>query len=61
MDTPFLYGQENDQRVAFFKTQAAAGRLTEVEDIVPIIKFVVKDGHWMTGQNLFASNGFTAR
>lgn len=61
MDTPFLYGQENDQRVAFFKTQAAAGRLTEVEDIVPIIKFVVKDGHWITGQNLFASNGFTAR
>lgn len=60
MDTPFLYGQENDQRVEFFKTQAVQNRLTEVADIVPIIKFIVKDGKWMTGQNLFANNGFTA-
>lgn len=60
MDTPFLYGQENEQRVGFFKTQAVCGRLTEVEDIVPIIKFIVKDGKWMTGQNLYANNGFTA-
>lgn len=60
MDTPFLYGQENDQRIEFFKTQAVNGRLTEVQDIVPIIKFIVKDGKWMTGQNLYANNGFTA-
>lgn len=60
MDTPFLYGQENDQRVAFFKTQAVNNRLTEVEDIVPIIKFIVRDGRWMTGQNLYANNGFAA-
>lgn len=60
MDTPFLYGQENDQRIGFFKTQAVQQRLTEVEDIVPIIKFIVKDGKWMTGQNLYANNGFTA-
>lgn len=60
MDTPFLYGQENDQRIGFFKTQAVQQRLTQVEDIVPIIKFIVKDGKWMTGQNLYANNGFTA-
>ncbi|GMM29331.1 hypothetical protein DAMA08_020470 [Martiniozyma asiatica (nom. inval.)] len=60
MDTPFLYGQENEGRVEFFKSQANAGRLTEVHDIVPIIKFLAKDGHWMTGQNLFANNGFVA-
>lgn len=60
MDTPFLYGQENEQRVEFFKTQSVHHRLTEVEDIVPILKFIVKDGKWMTGQNLYASNGFTA-
>lgn len=60
MDTPFLYGQENEHRVEFFKTQAVEKRLTEVADIVPIIKFVVKDGKWMTGQNLYANNGFTA-
>ncbi|VEU23782.1 DEKNAAC104794 [Brettanomyces naardenensis] len=61
MDTPFLYGQETSERIEFFKTQSSAGRLTKVDDIVPFIKFLVKDGHWMTGQNLFASNGFTAR
>lgn len=60
MDTPFLYGQENEHRVGYFKTQAVSQRLTEVEDIVPIIKFIVKDGKWMTGQNLYANNGFTA-
>lgn len=60
MDTPFLYGQENDQRIEFFKTQAISQRLTEVDDIVPIIKFIVKEGKWITGQNLFANNGFTA-
>lgn len=60
MDTPFLYGQENEHRVEFMKTQAIEGRLTEIRDIVPIIKFIVKDGKWMTGQNLFANNGFTA-
>ncbi|KAG0688413.1 hypothetical protein C6P40_001022 [Pichia californica] len=60
MDTPFLYGQENEHRIEFFKTQAVEQRLTEVEDIVPIIKFIVKDGKWMTGQNLYANNGFTA-
>ncbi|KAH3671613.1 hypothetical protein OGAPHI_000316 [Ogataea philodendri] len=60
MDTPFLYGQETKERVEFFKTQSSYGRLTEVSDIVPIIVFLAKDGHWMTGQNLFASNGFTA-
>ena len=60
MDTPFLYGQENEHRIEFFKTQAVEQRLTAVEDIVPIIKFIVKDGKWMTGQNLYANNGFTA-
>lgn len=60
MDTPFLYGQENEQRVEYFKTVVNGGRLTEVSDIVPIIEFLAKDGHWMTGQNLFANNGFTA-
>lgn len=60
MDTPFLYGQENQQRIGFFKSQAVQQRLTEVADIVPIIKFIVKDGKWMTGQNLYANNGFTA-
>lgn len=60
MDTPFLYGEENPERIEFFKSVVNGGRLTEVSDIVPIIEFLAKDGHWMTGQNFFANNGFTA-
>lgn len=60
MDTPFLYGQETPERIEYFKSAVAGGRLTEVSDIVPIVLFLAKDGHWMTGQNLFANNGFTA-
>ncbi|KAG7810772.1 hypothetical protein KL921_002400 [Ogataea angusta] len=60
MDTPFLYGQETKERVEFFKSQSAYGRLTKISDIVPIITFLAKDGHWITGQNVFANNGFTA-
>lgn len=60
MDTPFLYGQETDESVAFFKTQALENRLTKVEDIVPIIRFLATEGKWLTGQTLYASGGFTA-
>lgn len=57
MDTPFLYGQETEQSVAFFKTMGLHGRLTKVSDIVPIVRFLVTEGGWMTGQTLYASGG----
>lgn len=60
MDTPFLYGQETKESVEFFKTMGLGGRLTKVEDIVPIIRFLVTEGHWITGQTIYASGGFTA-
>ncbi|CCH45730.1 3-oxoacyl-[acyl-carrier-protein] reductase [Wickerhamomyces ciferrii] len=60
MDTPFLYGQETDESVAFFKTQGLGNRLTKVEDIVPIVRFLATEGTWLTGQTLYASGGFTA-
>ncbi|GMM44101.1 hypothetical protein DAPK24_006760 [Pichia kluyveri] len=60
MNTPFLSGKEDESRINFLKNQAIEKRLTDVDDIVPIIKFIVKDGKWMTGQNLFANNGFLA-
>ena len=37
------------------------GRLTEVQDIAPIIRFLVTDGAWITGQTLFANGGYTTR
>lgn len=60
MDTPFLYPQEQDGDVEFYKTVALHDRLTKVEDIVPIIRFLVTEGGWITGQTIYASGGFTA-
>lgn len=51
MDTPFFYPQENDDSVAFFKSQAMGGKLTHIEDIAPIVKFLCsKDGSWISGK-----------
>lgn len=50
MDTPFFYPQETDDSVAFFKTQAIEGRLTKIEDIAPIVKFLCTDGAWINGE-----------
>lgn len=61
MDTPFFYPQEEDAAVAFHKSQALDGRLTDVHDIAPIIKHLVSDGNWITGQTIFANGGYTTR
>lgn len=61
MDTPFFYGQETPERVAFHKSQALGNALTKIEDIVPIIKHLVTDGWWITGQTIFANGGYTTR
>ena len=37
------------------------GRLTLIEDIVPIIRFPVTEGRWFTGQTLFPHGGHTTR
>lgn len=61
MDTPFFYPQETPERVEFHKSQALGGRLTRIEDIAPLIAFLVDDGGWMTGQTIFANGGYTTR
>ena len=61
MDTPFFYPQESPEAVAFHKSQALDGRLTDIHDIAPIIKHLVTDGQWITGQTLFANGGYTTR
>ncbi|KAH0598530.1 hypothetical protein MHUMG1_03830 [Metarhizium humberi] len=61
MDTPFFYPQESPEAVAFHKSQALGGRLTKTEDIAPIIRFLVTEGGWITGQTLFANGGYTTR
>lgn len=61
MDTPFFYGQETEDAVAFHKSASALGGLTKIEDIAPLVEFLVTDGWWITGQTIFANGGYTTR
>ncbi|MCR1783769.1 SDR family oxidoreductase [Nocardioides carbamazepini] len=61
MDTPFFYGQETPERVAFHKSQAMGDQLTRIEDIAPIVRFLATEGGWITGQTIFANGGYTTR
>jgi NAD(P)-dependent dehydrogenase (short-subunit alcohol dehydrogenase family) len=61
MDTPFFYGQETDDAVAYHKSASALGGLTNIKDIAPLIEFLVTDGWWITGQTIFANGGYTTR
>lgn len=61
MDTPFFYGQESEDSVAYHKSASALGGLTKIEDIAPLVEFLVTDGWWITGQTIFANGGYTTR
>jgi len=61
MDTPFFYGQEAPEAVAYHKSAAALGGLTDIKDIAPLVEFLVSDGWWITGQTIFANGGYTTR
>ncbi|MDQ7957895.1 MAG: SDR family oxidoreductase [Rhodocyclaceae bacterium] len=66
MDTSFFYGQESKEAVAYHSSAAALSKyskkgLTDIEDIAPIVKFLVTDGWWITGQTIFANGGYTTR
>ncbi|MET0209645.1 MAG: SDR family oxidoreductase [Burkholderiaceae bacterium] len=66
MDTPFFYGQESAESTAYNKAGAALNKysktgLTDIEDIAPLIKFLVTEGWWITGQTIFANGGYTTR
>jgi NAD(P)-dependent dehydrogenase (short-subunit alcohol dehydrogenase family) len=61
MDTPFFYPAESPDSIAYHQSSSMNGRLTDIRDIVPLIKFLVTDGWWITGQTIFANGGYTAR
>ncbi|MFD1771155.1 SDR family oxidoreductase [Sphingobacterium suaedae] len=61
MDTPFFYGQETDDAVAYHRSASALGGLTDITDIAPLVEFLVTDGWWITGQTIFANGGYTTR
>jgi hypothetical protein len=37
------------------------GRLTDINDIVPIVKVLATDSWWITGQTIFANGGYMTR
>ncbi|PWY94816.1 NAD(P)-binding protein [Aspergillus sclerotioniger CBS 115572] len=61
MDTPFFYPQESPEAVEFHKSNGMDGRLTMVQDIAPLIRFLCTEGGWITGQTIFANGGYTTR
>ncbi|TSD94078.1 SDR family oxidoreductase [Skermania sp. ID1734] len=61
MDTPFFYPEETPERVEFHKSQAMGNQLTKIDDIAPVVEFLVGDGWWITGQTIFANGGYTTR
>ena len=66
MDTPFFYPAEGADAVAYHKTASALSQfsktgLTDIEDIVPFIRFLVSDGWWMTGQTILVNGGYTTK
>ena len=66
MDTPFFYPAEGEDAVKYHKTAAALSPfsktgLTDVEDIVPFIRFLVSEGWWMTGQTILVNGGYTTK
>ncbi|WP_336959907.1 SDR family oxidoreductase [Sphingobium aquiterrae] len=66
MDTPFFYPAEGADAQAYHKTAAALSAftktgLTDIEDIVPFIRFLVSDGWWMTGQTILVNGGYTTK
>lgn len=66
MDTPFFYPAEQAEAVAYHRAAAALSPfsrtgLTDIEDIVPLIRFLVSEGWWITGQTLLANGGYTTR
>jgi NAD(P)-dependent dehydrogenase (short-subunit alcohol dehydrogenase family) len=66
MDTPFFYPAEGEDAVAYHRTAAALSNfsktgLTDIEDIVPFIRFLVSDGWWMTGQTILVNGGYTTK
>ncbi|KRA20715.1 MULTISPECIES: SDR family oxidoreductase [unclassified Lysobacter] len=66
MDTPFFYPAEGADAVEYHKGAAALSPfsktgLTDIEDVVPFVRFLVSEGWWITGQTLLINGGYTTK
>ncbi|CAI0914253.1 3-oxoacyl-[acyl-carrier-protein] reductase FabG [Serratia entomophila] len=66
MDTPFFYPAEGADAVAYHQSAAALSPfsktgLTDIADVVPLIRHLVSDGWWITGQTILINGGYTTK
>ena len=66
MDTPFFYGQEGADAVAYHQSAAALSPfsntgLTDIQDVVPFVRHLVSDGWWVSGQTILINGGYTTK
>ncbi|MEL6137415.1 MAG: SDR family oxidoreductase [Cyanobacteria bacterium J06626_23] len=62
VDTPFFHSQETPQTAQYAAGLAVAGRLGEVNDIVPIAEFLaLPSAQWITGQTIWINGGYLTR
>jgi NAD(P)-dependent dehydrogenase (short-subunit alcohol dehydrogenase family) len=60
LDTEFFYNGETPESAAAIKQ--FTGGLGAVEDVVPLIEYLVqKNATWMSGQTVFINGAFTTR
>jgi len=66
METPFFYGQESAESAEYNQNAADLSKftstgLTDPADIVPLVRFLVGEGWWITGQTILANGGYTTK
>jgi len=66
MDTPFFYPAESTDAQAYHQAASALSAfsrtgLTDIADVVPLIRHLVGEGWWMTGQTLLVNGGYTTK
>jgi NAD(P)-dependent dehydrogenase (short-subunit alcohol dehydrogenase family) len=60
LDTSFFYPAESSESIEMIKQWT--GGLGTVDDVVPLVEFLVTPGsHWLTGQTIFINGGVTGR
>jgi hypothetical protein len=57
----FFYPAELPDSIEYHKSASMNGKLTNINDIAPIVRFLVTEGWWINGQTIFADGGYTTR
>jgi NAD(P)-dependent dehydrogenase (short-subunit alcohol dehydrogenase family) len=62
LKTSFFYPAETEQNIAWLKAQTISGDIGTVEDVVPLVRFLVSpEARWVTAQTMFVNGGMVAR